>query len=257
MAWANIWILPFGFKYKSDISFSFFRSFFSFSDTHLFYLSSFFTITLVKQYNMQGSAAAAAVRAFNRVAVRTYTSQAPKATVISANNETLQYLDRLKDSEIEFQSKGEYVSNDFWKTEPGKYRQKSMDVSFLYIAFHREKTHKLMLHSPITRLATRVNEGERLRCFLLIMYLSPYSHIPSFFHLFPHFDHYPCNYVYFSSCFLPNTCLFLLHALLLHAIAPSDNQLMWKKRAGSTWVSSPNVRISQCAFRVLTPERAC
>lgn len=180
MAWANIWILPFGFKYKSDISFSFFRSFFSFSDTHLFYLSSFFTITLVKQYNMQGSAAAA-VRAFNRVAVRTYTSQAPKATVISANNETLQYLDRLKDSEIEFQSKGEYVSNDFWKTEPGKYRQKSMDVSFLYIAFHREKTHKLMLHSPITRLATRVNEGERLRCFLLIMYLSPYSHIPSFF----------------------------------------------------------------------------
>lgn len=113
---------------------------------------------------MQGSAAAA-VRAFNRVAVRTYTSQAPKATVISANNETLQYLDRLKDSEIEFQSKGEYVSNDFWKTEPGKYRQKSMDVSFLYIAFHREKTHKLMLHSPITRLATRVNEGERPRCF--------------------------------------------------------------------------------------------
>ncbi|KAG2221190.1 hypothetical protein INT45_000230 [Circinella minor] len=57
------------------------------------------------------------------------TAQIPKQIVNDGNNETLRYLDRLKDSEIEFQSKGEHVSGDFWKTEPGKYTQKPFDVS--------------------------------------------------------------------------------------------------------------------------------
>lgn len=64
------------------------------------------------------------------VGARAYSTEPAKHTASRAgNNETLRYLDQLKDSEIEFQSKGEHVSGDFWKTEPGKYRDQAPSVS--------------------------------------------------------------------------------------------------------------------------------
>lgn len=64
------------------------------------------------------------------IGVRAYTTKPAKHTASRAgSNETLRYLDQLKDSEIEFQSKGEYVSGDFWKTEPGKHRDQASGVS--------------------------------------------------------------------------------------------------------------------------------
>ncbi|KAI9470453.1 hypothetical protein BDB00DRAFT_862615, partial [Zychaea mexicana] len=101
------------------------------------------------------------------------TTQPPKQTAGDSNNETLQYLDRLKDSEIEFQSKGEHVSGDFWKTEPGKYNRAEKDVSiqksfffFWYICVlpkfalreKKIKVAKSSLSSRSTRRADKQNE---------------------------------------------------------------------------------------------------
>ena len=52
-------------------------------------------------------------------------------------------MERLKDSEIEFQSKGEHVSGDFWKTEPGKKQYIEVRSGLDSV---RKKAHTHRLH---------------------------------------------------------------------------------------------------------------
>lgn len=101
--------------------------------------SSFFIKETMLPLIRSSSAAAARTRLsqqlFIVVAQRYHSAQPPKqssgvAETNSNTNETLRYLDRLKDLEMEFQSQGEYVSADFWKTEPGKHNGSFVEVVY-------------------------------------------------------------------------------------------------------------------------------